>query len=152
MLRKARITFGLALLVAAFAVIGRAVPLIAIPLTFLAAFLIVWGRAPSATETFIKGMPLGRYVLEVLQHLDLILVPQDREYNQHVREVIERYDAGTREALRTLYRTRNTNHVGGYLSKFVADGFIEYPKDGPGWLKPELRDIVGRTLDDFGVP
>jgi hypothetical protein len=94
---------------------------------------------------------MGRHLLRGLEQIDLLLVPQDREYNQHIRSIIQGYDAEWRRALRVLYRTRNTNSVAPYLSRFVADGFIEYPKDGPGWIKPELRDIVGRALDEFGA-
>jgi hypothetical protein len=150
MLGKARITFGLALLIAGLAVIGRQVTWIAVPLVLLAIFLIVWGREQRATEAFIKDLPLGHHILKIMQQIDTILVPHDREYNQHVKRTIQGYDVETRRALRILYRTRNTNSVLNHLPKFVADGFIEYPKDGPGWIRPELRDVISRTLDELG--
>jgi hypothetical protein len=148
MAARARIAFGFALLIAALAVIGRAIPWVSVPLLLLAVFVIIWGKEQRATEAFVKNLPMGQYILAALD----TFVPRDREYNEHIRIIIEGYDVDLRKALRTLYRTRNTSRVvSQHLSKFVADGFIEYPKDGPGWIKPELRDIVGRTLDDLGA-
>ncbi len=148
---KARITLGIALFVAALAVIGRAVPWISIPLILLAVFFIVWGKEQRATESVIKRLPFGTHILKLLDAIDSVLTVRDREHEQHVRATIGKYDNNARSALRELYRTRNTNFVRLHESQFVADGFIEYPKNGPGGIKPELRDIVGRTLDELGV-
>jgi hypothetical protein len=134
------------------AVIGRAIPWVSVPLLLLAVFVIIWGKEQRATEAFVKNLPMGQYILAALDTFDSVLMPRDRECNEHIRIIIEGYDVDLRKALRTLYRTRNTSRVvSQHLSKFVADGFIEYPKDGPGWIKPELRDIVGRTSDDLGA-
>lgn len=148
---KARITLGIALIVAALAVIGRAVPWISIPLILLAVFFIVWGKEQHATESFIKGLPFGAHILKLFDAIDSVLMVRDREHEQHIKKIIAAYDTKTKAALRELYRTRNTNFVRMYVNQFISDGFIEYPKDGPGWIKPELRDIVGRALDDSGA-
>ena len=90
----------------------------------------------------------------VWMHFELKYIMNDEakeRYENFVSGFLHYYDTEVRNALRTLYRTRNTNLVEPHRGRFVADGFIEYPKDGPGWLKPELRDIVGRTLDELGA-
>jgi len=141
---------GIGLVVAVFAVIGREYPWIAAPLTLFAVFLIVWGREGKRTETFIGSLPGGRYILKSLDQLDLILSPRDQEYDQHIRTAIVAYDDELRTALRTVFRTRNSSTIlAQHLDRFVADGLIEYPKDGPGWIKPDLRRVVGRTLDEL---
>jgi hypothetical protein len=147
---KARITLGIALFVAALAVIGREVPWIAILLILFAVFLVIWGKEQRATEAFIKDLPLGSHILKGLDALDSVLTPRDRDHELHIRSVISCYDDQTRAALRKLLQTKNTNTVPTYENKFKADGFIEYPKDGPGWIKPELRDVVARTLNQPG--
>jgi hypothetical protein len=152
MARKARITLGIALIVAALAVIGRAVPWISIPLILLAVFFIVWGKEQRGTESFIKRLPFGIEIRKFLDAFDSVLTPRDRDYEQHVKTIVTGYDPEAQAALRKLYRTRNTNQIADhYRGRFVADGFIEYPKDGPGWIKPELRDVVARTLDDLAA-
>jgi hypothetical protein len=151
MAAKARITLAIALGIAAIAVMGRAVPWIAVPLILLAVFFIFWGTEQRPTERFIQQLPLGPHILKILDAVDSAVTPRDREYERDVRSIITGYDASERAALRLLYQTRNTNRVPAFENKFKADGFIEYPKDGPGWIKPEARDVVGRTLDELGV-
>lgn len=152
MAQKARITLGIALFVAVAAMIGRAYLWIAIPLTLFAVFLILWGRESKKVEAAIGQMPGGRYALVILEQLDLLLSPRDREYEQHVRSIIISYDRDQQKSLRDLWRTRSSSGTSGeHLNRFVADGFIEYPKDGPGWIKPDLREVVGRTLDEVGT-
>jgi hypothetical protein len=64
-----RTTLGIALLVAAFAVIGNAYPLISILLIALAFFFIAWGRDQRRVEDFVGRLPLGRpYILRWLNH------------------------------------------------------------------------------------
>jgi len=152
MATRDRTTLGIALVVAAVAVIGRAYPWIAVPLGLFAVFLIVWGREGRRTEAFIGRVPGGSYMLKGLEQLDLILSPRDREYERHIRTVIGGYDVDQRKSLRDLWRTRSSSRTPSeHLNRFVADGFIEYPKDGPGWIKPDLRDIVARALDELGA-
>src|SRR5262245_47994730 len=86
------------------------------------------GERQSATEAFVKNIPLiGPRLLKTLGQMDALLVPQDRDYNEYIRRIIDGYDYRTRQELRILYRTRNTNQVGNFLHIFVADGFVEYP-------------------------
>jgi hypothetical protein len=58
---------------------GREFPWIAIPLELFAIFLIIWGREGRRTEAFIGRLPAGGYMLKVLEQLDLILSPRDRD-------------------------------------------------------------------------
>src|SRR6516165_9899164 len=74
-----RITLGLALLVAAVAVIGQVYTWIAWPITLFALFLIVWGRAPNAVETYIARLPGGNRMVGWLHGLDAIITPRDPE-------------------------------------------------------------------------
>jgi hypothetical protein len=147
-----RITFALVLLVMVLSVIGRAYPWIAIPITLFAVFLLVWGRDSRRTEAFIGRLPGGAKLLETLEYLDFVLSPRDREYEQHIRTIIIGYDRDRQKFLRDLWRVRSSSGTPAeHLNRFVADGFIEYPKDGPGWIKPELREIVGRTLHEVSA-
>jgi hypothetical protein len=145
-----RITLGLGLIVAVLAMAAREYVWLQIPLAAFAVFLIVWGREGKRTEAFVSRLPGGSYALKTLEQLDLVLSPRDREYEQHRKNIIIGYDDDQRKALRELWRTRNTSH-NPHLDRFVKDGWIEYPKDGPGWIKPELMAVVGRTLDERGV-
>jgi hypothetical protein len=152
MAERARIAMGLAFLVTGLAVIGRAIPWIALPLELFAVFLIVWGIEPRATEAIIGKLSFGRYILKGLEYIDSVLSPRDREYDQHIQAVITAYNDDLRASLRTVFRTRNSSRIlADHLNRFVADGLIEYPKDGPGWIKPELRRVVSRTLDELGA-
>jgi hypothetical protein len=113
----------------------------------LAVFLIVWGREQHATEAFVGKLPMGRYLLKALDQIDAVLVAIDKDYNSHIMGIVLGYDDDTRRTLRILYRTRNANLAANYENTFVKDALIEFPKNGPGCLKPELRDVVGRTLE-----
>ena len=96
MAAKARITLGIALLVAALAVIGRAEPLISLLLISLAIFFIVWGKEQRKTESLVKGLPFGAHFLKLLDMIDSVVTPRDREYEEHVKSVITQYDFGNK--------------------------------------------------------
>ena len=150
--KKERSTLQIALVVAVAAMIGRAYLWIAIPLTLFAIFLILWGKDGKNVEAAIGRMPGGRYALLALEQLDLLLSPRDREYERYIRAIILRYERDQQQSLRVLWLTRSSSSTPNeHLNRFVADGFIEYPKDGPGWIKPDIRTIVDRTLDELGV-
>lgn len=147
-----RITMGLALLVTAIAVIGRAIPVISVPLILFAVFLIIWGREPRATEVFIGGLPLGNYILKGLGQIDSILTPRDREFDQYIKSIIKGYDANLLKSLRVLYLTRNARNISPvHWDQFNQDTLVDYPHAGPSAIKTDLRVIVGRTLDELGV-
>jgi hypothetical protein len=74
-----RTTLGIALLVAAAAVIGKAYPGISIPLIMLAVFFIAWGRDQRRVEAFVGRLPAGSYLLTWLKQLDLIISPRDEQ-------------------------------------------------------------------------
>jgi hypothetical protein len=74
-----RTTLGIALLVAAAAVIGNAYPGISIPLIMLAVFFIAWGRDQRRVEAFVDRLPAGSYLLTWLKQLDLIISPRNEQ-------------------------------------------------------------------------
>jgi hypothetical protein len=82
-------------------------PLIEIALESIAIFFIVWGMNSRGTEAFIGNLPGGKYVLKILEQIDLLLSPRDLEYEQRIREVIIGYDNDLRKALHGLLKTRN---------------------------------------------
>jgi hypothetical protein len=119
---KRRITLAITLVLIVVAAMSREFLWITLPLTLFAIFLFVWGREEHRTENVISRMPVvGKYMLKPLEQIDSIISPRDQA--------------------RIL-----ANH----LSQFVADGLIEFPKNGPGWIKADLRRVVGRTLDKLG--
>jgi hypothetical protein len=149
---KGRITFGLALLLAVLAVIGRAHPWIAVPMTLFAVFLLVWGREGRRTETMIGGLPGGYYLLKALRQLDLIISPRDVAYEQHIRETVTKYDDGERGSLRILLATRTPSRINAQQwQRFFDDGIADSDAHIRGPVKTELRDIIGRVLDELGA-
>jgi hypothetical protein len=152
MATRDRITLAIALVVVLVAMIGSYFPLFAIPLWLSAAFLFVWGREPRRTEAFIGRLPGGGYILKALERLDLVLSIRDQEYDQQIRTIVTDYDNDLRQSLRILWRTRNTSRImAAHLNQFTTDGLIQYPQLGPGSIKPELRDIIERALDELDV-
>jgi hypothetical protein len=148
--RRDRITLGIALVAAALAVIGRDYPWIAVPLTLFAMFLIVWGRAGQRTEEFVGRIPGGNYLLKGLRQLDLVLSPRDLKLEQHLRTVISGYDAEKRAILRQFWVTRNPYSVPySYWTEFNHDGLVEHTSFGPGPLKSEMHESIGRVLDEL---
>jgi len=117
---KARITLGIAFFVAAFAVIGREYPWVAIPLMLIAVFLVVWGRQSRATEQFISALPCGRYILKVLHQFDLIISPRDQEYERHLRTLI----AGYPEIVRTSLEKLRTSGWQPRFPKVIGYSFV----------------------------
>ena len=149
---KARITLGLAIFITALAVIGRAYPEIAIPLMLVAMFLIVWGRQPRTTESFIGGLPAGKYIIKFLHQIDLVISPRDEKYEQHLRELISNYPPPVRASLILLRKTRTgTSIPEAHWQQFRHDGLVEHPHSGPGPIKEELREMIGRILDDLSL-
>jgi hypothetical protein len=67
-----RTTLGIALLVAAVAVIGNAYPWISVPLIMVAVFFIAWGRDQRHIEVLVGRLPAGQFLLKQLNQLDLV--------------------------------------------------------------------------------
>ena len=59
--------------------------------------LIAWGQAPQGTETFIRGLPGGIYLLGVLARIDLIFWPSDLRQRDFVQEEQEELAPEERE-------------------------------------------------------
>lgn len=114
-------------------------------------FLIIWGRLPSETENFIARLPGGETLSKGLDQLDTILVPRERDLEQHLREIIERYDASRRAALKQLIITRNAYLVGTDWTVFNQDGLVVGTFNGPGPVRDEFREPIKRILRDFGL-
>jgi hypothetical protein len=83
---RARITLGIAVLLLVGGMIVREITWLAWPLTFVAIFLVIWGRAPTETEKFIAQLPGGKLLLKGLDQVDMILMPRDRELEGHLRK------------------------------------------------------------------
>jgi hypothetical protein len=146
-----RTTLGLGLIVAVLAMTAREHLWLQVPLALFAVFLMVWGREPKRTEAFIRQMPGGRYLQRGLRHLDLILSPRDLELEQHFREVLSHYSPHEIKVLRQLWLTRNPNNISHpFHSKFFQDGLTEHHMS-PSQVKEELRETVGRLLDELGA-
>lgn len=152
MTTRDRTTLAIALVVVLVAMISSYFPLVSIPLWLFAAFLFIWGREPRRTEEFIGRLPGREAILKALKQLDLVLSTRDQEYEQHIRKIIAKYDNDLQQSLRIVSRTRNTSQIAAqHLNQFTTDGLIEYPHLGPGSLKPELRNIIERVLDELDV-
>lgn len=66
-----RTKLGITIAVAVIA--GLASVFLSVLLLLLAALLIAWGQIPERTETFMKGLPYGDFVLRALAKLDMAL-------------------------------------------------------------------------------
>jgi hypothetical protein len=148
---RSRITLGLALLVPVMVMLAREVHWLALPITLFGMFLIVWGRAPTATEKLIGKLPGGRYVLAALNQLDMILIPRDKGLENHLRKKIEAYDPRRRAALRELLTTRHAGPIGSDWTVFNQDGLVAQDFAGPGPIKEEFRDPIKRILNELGT-
>ena len=150
--RRARVTVGITLTIAVLAVMARDYLLIEIALGSVAIFFIAWGMDGPGTEAFIGRLPSGKYLLRFLEQIDLILSPRDREYDQHIRGVIIGYHDDSRKALRLLLATRNPYKITSQQwDQFFQDCLVDSPSNNRGGVKAELRDIVGRVLDELGA-
>jgi hypothetical protein len=151
MASRARITLGIALLLAVLAMIIREIQWLAALLTLFGLFLIVWGRLPSETEKWIAQLPGGEIILKGLDELDTILVPREPDAEKHLREIIERYDARRRASLKQLIITRNASLAGSDWTVFNQDGLVISTFSGPGPVREEFRDPIKRILRDLGT-
>jgi hypothetical protein len=147
-----RITLGITVALIVVAAMSREFLWTTLPLTLFAIFLFVWAREERRTETFIGRLPIvGQYALKALEKFDSIISPRDQEHEHHVATVINGYDHDLRKSLRELWRTKNSSHTpANHLNIFIRDGLIDFPNNGPGWIKDNLRRVIGRTLDKLG--
>lgn len=132
------------------AMILREIQWLAVLVLLFGIFLIIWGRFPGETENFIARLPGGEIILKGLDQLDTILVPRERDLEQHLRKIIERYGASRREALRQLIITRNAYLAGTDWTVFNQDGLVVGTFNGPGPVREEFRDPIKRILKDLG--
>ena len=143
-----RTKLGIALAGAVLA--GLASVWVAVLLLVLAVFLIVWGQEPKRTEAFVGRLPYGNYLLKALAQLDLILSPRDLKQEEHFRAILLGYGPLARQYLRQLRITGNPKSVlEGNWQQFFRDGLVEHLHSGPGGIRPELREMIGRLLVEF---
>jgi hypothetical protein len=148
---KARTTLGIAFIVTVLAVLGREYFLVSLLLLLVGVFLIVWGRDSRATEQFVSGLPGGGYILKGLHQFDLIISPRDEEYENYLRKLISEYPEPVRKSLATLRATRTANSIeDSHWQRFRRDGLVDHPHSGPGPIKEDLRETVGRILEELG--
>jgi hypothetical protein len=159
-----RAKLGIIIVVAVLA--GLASVWIAVLLLVLAALLIAWGQAPERTEAFFKRLPGGNYLLKALARIDLILWPpdlgqkdlvqqdlqvdlaqedkEDLAQEEYFRAILRGYSPLDRRNLRRLRITGNPKSVlEEEWEQYFQDGLVE------GGVRPELRELIGRLLDEF---
>jgi hypothetical protein len=89
-------------------------------------------------------------ILKGLDQVDMILIPRDRDAEEHLRAIVGRYDAGRRASLKQLIITRNAGPAGSDWIVFNQDGLVISTFSGPGPVKEEFRDPIKRILKDLG--
>src|SRR5262249_727156 len=81
----------------------------------------------------------------------MILTPRDRDVEQHLREVIGRYDTRRRQALKTLLITQNAGVVGSDWIVFNQDALVLHPHSGPGPIKYQFPEPIKTILKELKV-
>jgi hypothetical protein len=141
---------------------------IAILLLVLAALLIAWGLMPERTETFVGRVPCGNYLLKALARIDLIIWPpdlgqkdlaqeeqenlghEDLAREEYFRDILRGYSPIARRNLRQLRNTGNPRYVlDEEWMQYFKDGLVETTDSGRGGIRPELRELIGRLLDEI---
>ncbi len=144
----------------------------AVLLLVLAAFLVAWGQLPERTETFVKGLPGGNSLQKALARIDSILGPralvqgdtapkdlheefaledeQNLMQEEYFRDILRGYSPTTRRNLRRLRMSGDPNNVlAEEWVQYLRDGLVETTHSGRGGVRPELRALIGRLLDEF---
>jgi hypothetical protein len=85
--KRDKTTLGIGVLLVATAMIGKAFPLLSVPLVGLALFFIAWGRDQLRVEAFVGRLPAASYLLKILNHLDLIISPRE---NQRAKKMLHK--------------------------------------------------------------
>jgi hypothetical protein len=165
-----RTKLGIAIAVSVLA--GLASVLLAVLLLALAVFLIAWGEVPERTEAFVKGLPGGNYLQKALARIDLTLGPRDKgeedsapedlqeesahqvERNlaqeEYFRDILRGYSPTTRRNLRQLRVSGDPKDVlAEEWVQYFQDGLVETTHSGRGGVRAELRELIGRLLDEF---
>jgi hypothetical protein len=152
-----RITLGLALIVAAVALIGQVYPWIAWPLILFALFLLAWGRAPGSVESYVAQLPGGHYILRWLRGLDAIITPRDPEaerITEKRRELVRRaFEQLTPAEIHWLHRMsiggRPVGMPGEVGNSIGNRGLLEYDFTGIVGIRADLKPFVDEKLRDY---
>jgi hypothetical protein len=150
--------------------------LIAVVVLVLAALLIALGQVPERTEAFVERVPGGIYLLKALARIDLLLWPadlgqkdlvqeeqedlvqedlaQEDEGNlaqeEYFRDILRGYSPEARRRLRQLSISRDPRSVlDEEWVQYFRDGLVETTHSGRGGVRLELRELIGRLLDEF---
>ena len=138
----------------------------------LAAFLIAWGQVPERTEAFVELLPGGNYLLKALARIDLLLwppglgqkdlaqedlqedLPHEDEWNlaqeEYFRDILRGYSPTARRTLRELRIAGDRMHVlDEEWVQYFRDGLVETTHSGRGGVRPELKELIGKLLDEF---
>jgi hypothetical protein len=97
-----RITIGIGLALIVVAAVSREFLWTTFPIAIFAIFLVVWGREGPRTEAFVGRLPGGKYALKVLEQLDMVISPRDKEYEHHIQIIIDDYDHDLQKSLRRI--------------------------------------------------
>jgi hypothetical protein len=162
----------LGITIAVSVIAGLASVLLAVLLLVLAVFLIARGQVPERTEAFVRGLPGGNYLQKALARIDLILGPRDmREEDtvpadfqeesahevernlaqeEYFRDMLRGYSPTTRRNLRQLRVSGDPKDVlAEEWVQYFQDGLVETTHFGRGGVRAELRELIGRLLDEF---
>ena len=165
-----RTKLGIAIAVSVIA--GLASVLLAVLLLVLAVFLIARGQVPERTEAFVRGLPGGNYLQKALARIDLTLGPRElgqedsasedlqeesaheNERNlvqeEYFRDILRGYSPTTRRNLRQLRVSGDPKDVlAEEWVQYFQDGLVETTHSGRGGVRAELRELIGRILDEF---
>jgi hypothetical protein len=141
-------------------------------LLVLAVFLIAWGQVPERIEAFVKGLPGGDTLQKALARIDLMLwprglgqedsAPQDLQeesahedernlvQEEYFRDILRGYSPAARRNLRQLRISGDPKDVlAEEWVQYLRDGLVETTHFGRGGVRPELRELIGRLLDEF---
>jgi hypothetical protein len=128
---SARTTFGFALFIAVIGGLSGSL-YIAIPLILIAAFLIVWGRAPTSTESFIGGLPWGATLLQTLRNIDSLT--SQRQDRWEIDDLADRLDWA-------IHNLLNRNP----LPKTTAE-VAQWERDYQDWCDDISRKLGNRVF------
>src|SRR3984893_5686234 len=126
-----RTTFGFALFIAVIGGLSGSL-YIAIPLILIAAFLIVWGRAPTSTESFIGGLPWGATLLQTLRNIDSLT--SQRQDKWEIDDLADRLDWA-------IHNLLNRNP----LPKTTAE-VAQWKRDYQDWCDDISRKLGNRVF------
>jgi hypothetical protein len=134
-----------------------------------------WGQAPKRTEAFVELLPGGNYLLKALARIDLLLWPpglgqrdlaqedlqEDLAHEdewiliqeEYFRDILRGYSPTARLTLPELGIAGDQKYVlDEEWKQYFRDGLVETTHSGRGGVRPEVKELIGRLLDEFSTP